>query len=284
MMQRSAIVRTLVGLLLLGGTAVAAPVSSSYSCVQGHEQAATDKLQDYIKHAAIRFFRSRRIAIDPSKLQVNVNLAMQTGAERPYAGFTGSAGAAAFAANLSADMLGTPSSPGSPGGAGPAGSGPTGSLGAGSPGAGSLGAGSLGASGGRPAGSAGAGAGPGSVPPAVPGAAAGPGSSAAAYVGGGFGLGIGLGGSAPAATVTAKDGTRFEILFSSGSDIQDTGAYRIIATQRGFTREGNPIGRHCHLRLFQPGDFNATRTLLVINTNSGRTLGLIPLPLQIRVY
>lgn len=275
--------RTLVVLLLLGGTCTAAPVSSSYTCVQGHEQAAANKMQDYIRRAATRFFRSRRIAIDPSMIQVNVNLAMQTGADRPYAGFTGSAGAA-FAANLSADIMaasanstsaagstsvpgassapGATSIPGSTSLSGPAAAGPTARPG----------------TAGRP--SAAAGASAGASPGGVPGSA----GSAAAYVGGGFGLGLGMGGSAPAATLTAKDGTRFEILFSSGSDIQDTGAYRVNATQRGFTREGNPIGRHCRLRLFRPGDFNATRTLLVINANSGHTLGLIPLPSQISVY
>jgi hypothetical protein len=98
-----------------------------------------------------------------------------------------------------------------------------------------------------------------------------------------YGSGGGLG-SAPTATVTAKDGTRFDVLFSSGSDTQDAGEYRIIATQRGFTREGNPIGGHCHLRLFESGDFEATRSLLVINAGSGHALGLIRLPSEIWVY
>jgi hypothetical protein len=228
-------------------------VSSDYTCVQGHEQDATNKLQDYIKRAITNFFRSRHIEIDPSTLQVNVSLTMQTGTQtRPYVAFTGNAGAG-FAANPGAGALATP------GGA------------AATPGA---------------AGIPGAAANPGGGAAGIPGAAANPvGGAAANSLGGATGYGGGgLGGSTPAATVTAKDGTRFNILFSSGSDNQDAGEYRIIATQRGFTREGNPIGRRCRLRLFESGDFDATRRLLVINASSGHALGLIPLPSEIWVY
>ena len=243
--------RTLIVLLLLCATCTAAPVSSDYTCVQGHEQEATNKLQAYIKRAIIKFFRSRRIAINPSTLQVNVGLTIQTGADtRPYAAFAGSAGAS-FAASPGAGAVGTP------GGAAPI------------PGV----AGSPGAAGAPNAARA-------------PGAAANPGGVVAGIPGGGangYGGGLGLG-SAPAATVTAKDGTRFDVLFSSGSDTQDAGEYRILASLRGFTREGNPIGGHCRLRLFESGDFDATRSLLVINAGSGHALGLIRLPSQIWVY
>lgn len=242
--------RTLIILLLLCTTCAAAPVSSDYTCVQAHEQEATGKMQDYIKRAVTSFFRARRIAIDPSTLQVNVSVAMQTGmGTRPYVAFTGSAGAG-FAANLGA---------GAPGAAG---------GGAAIPGAAAT------------PGAAGAAARGGAIPgAAIPGAAA----NGAAYPPGGA-TGYGGLGSAPAATVTAKDGTRFEVLFSSGSDVQDAGEYRIIATQRGFSREGNPIGGHCRLRLFQSGDFDATSNLLIINASSGHTLGLIRLPSEILVY
>jgi hypothetical protein len=243
-------------------------VSSNYTCVQGHEKDATNKLQDYIKRAITNFFKSRRIAINASTLEVNVSLTIQTGADtKPYAAFTGNAGAG-FSANLGA--VGTPGGAAATPGA------------AGIPGAAA-----------NPGG--GAAANPGAVPnpgggaAGIPGAAANPGSGGAAnglggataYGGGGAGLG---GSSSPAATVTAKDGTRFNVLFSSGSDTQDTGEYRIIASQRGFTREGNPIGRRCRLRLFESGDFDATRTLLVINASSGHVLGRIPLPSEISVY
>jgi hypothetical protein len=242
-------VRTLIVLLLFCGTCIAAPVSSDYTCVQGHEQDATNKLQDYIKRAITNFFRSKRIAINPSTLQVNVSSAMQTGTDtKPYLAFTGNAGAG-FAANLGAGALGTP-------GSAPA-----------TPGAGAAGTPSAAAKN------------PGGVAAGIPGAAANPPvGGATGYAGGG------LGGSAPAATVTARDGTRFDVLFSAGSDTQDAGEYRIVATQRGFTREGNPIGRHCRLRLFASGDFEATRSLLVINASSGHALGRIPLPSEIRVY
>jgi len=234
-------VRTLIILLLLCGTCMAAPLSRNYPCVQGHEQAATDKLQAYIKRAIVRFFRSRRIAIDPSTLQVNVNLTIQTTADsRPYAAFTGSAGG--FAANVGAGAPPTPI----PGATGAPGAPKT-------PGAGK-----------SPPGGA---------------VAANPLGGLNAYAGGGLGLG-----STPAATVNAKDGTRFEVLFSSGSDLQNAGEYRILASQRDFTREGNPIGGHCRLRLFVSGDFDATRSLSVINAGSGHALGVIPLPAQIWVY
>jgi len=245
-------VRTLIVLLLLCGTCAAAPVSSDYTCVQAHEQEATNKLQAYIKSAIIKFFRSRHIAINPSTLQVNVGLTIQTGAgTRPYVAFTGNAGAG-FPANPGAGALGTPGGAASIPGA------------AGAP---------------RAAGAPGAAANPGGVVAAIPGGAvaANPPGGTNGYAGGGLG-------SSPAATVTAKDGTQFDILFSSGSDTQDAGEYRILASQRGFTREGNPIGRHCRLRLFESGDFDATRSLLVINASSGHALGLIRLPAEIWVY
>jgi hypothetical protein len=96
--------------------------------------------------------------------------------------------------------------------------------------------------------------------------------------------GSGLYGSAIAGTVAAKDGTKFNVLFSSGSDNQDMGEYRVVGTQSGFDREGNPINRHCRLTLFDSGDSEATKTLLVLNAGSGHILGLIPLPAQIPLY
>jgi hypothetical protein len=91
-------------------------------------------------------------------------------------------------------------------------------------------------------------------------------------------------GTALAGTVAANDGTKFDVLFSSGSESQDNGEYRIVATQSGFDREGNPIDRHCQLKLFQSGDSEATKTLLALNAGSGHVLGLIPLPAQLPLY
>jgi len=85
-------------------------VSNNYTCVQGHEQEAIIKLQAYIKRAIVKFFRSRRIAINPSTLQVNVSLTIQTGTDtKPYVAFTGNAGAG-FAANQGTGAPGTPGS------------------------------------------------------------------------------------------------------------------------------------------------------------------------------
>jgi hypothetical protein len=81
-----------------------------------------------------------------------------------------------------------------------------------------------------------------------------------------------------------KDGTKFNALFSSGSDNQDMGEYRIVGTQSGFDRAGNPINRHCRLKLFDSGDAEPTRSLLVINAGSGHLLGLIALPAQMPLY
>ena len=87
-----------------------------------------------------------------------------------------------------------------------------------------------------------------------------------------------------AGTVAANDGTKFNVLFSSGSDSQDNAEYRIIAGQKGFDREGNPIDRHCQLELFDAGDSEASKTLLVLNAGSGHVLGPIPLPAQLPLY
>jgi hypothetical protein len=182
-------VRTLLVWLLLCGPLLAAPVSENYLCVQGHEQQATTKLQTLVKQAVTNFFRSRRITISPSTLQISLTLTTQGGTDSPpYVSFTGNAGTA------------------------------------------------------------------------------------------------GLGASSLAGTVAAKDGTKFNILLSSGSNNQDAAEYRVIRTERGFNREGNAIGQHCTLRLFNSGDAEATDTLLIVNAGSGHTLGLIRLPARISLY
>lgn len=94
----------------------------------------------------------------------------------------------------------------------------------------------------------------------------------------------GLAASAVAGTVAAQDGTKFNVLLSSGSDTQGTAEYRVVSTQRGFDREGNAIGRHCTLKLFNSGAFEATESLLIVNAASGHTLGLIRLPARISLY
>ena len=106
----------------------------------------------------------------------------------------------------------------------------------------------------------------------------------APYVGFTGNAGGGLTGSALAGTIAAKDGTKFNVLFSSGSDNQDMGEYRIVGTQSGFDQEGNPINGHCRLSLFNSGDSEATKTLLVLNAGSGHIMGLISLPAQIPLY
>jgi hypothetical protein len=57
-----------------------------------------------------------------------------------------------------------------------------------------------------------------------------------------------------------------------------------VSTQDGFDREGNPINRHCRLKLFTTGYEDASRTLLVLNAGSGHVLGLIPLLAEIALY
>jgi hypothetical protein len=176
--------------LLLRGTAFAAPVSSRYTCIQGHEQQAADKLQTIAIQAVRQFFSKRNIEITPETLQFSATAAVQADIDRaPFVAFTGSAG----------------------------------------------------------------------------------GSTA-------------LNGPSVAGIAEAKDGTKFNVLFSSGSDTQDAGEYRIATSQSGFDREGNPMNRHCRLTLFDSGDGNASKSLLVINATSGHVLGLIPLPTQIQLY
>ncbi len=181
----------LLFMLLLCGASLAAPVAQDYLCLQGHEQDATTKLQTYIRQGVIDFFKDRRIAINPTTLQINLSSGTQTGVDTaPYVAFTG--GAAAGSSTL-------------------------------------------------------------------------PGSSIAG-------------------TVAAQDGTKFNVLLSSGSDTQDSAQYRIVSTQRGFDREGNAIGQHCNLRLFDSGDSGATESLLVVNASSGHALGRLRLPARISLY
>jgi hypothetical protein len=182
-------VRTVIAWLLLCGPLLAAPVSEDYPCVQGHEQAATTKLQAFVKEAITNFFRNRNIPINPSTLQISFNARTQGGTDSPaYFSFTGNAGTSGLAA------------------------------------------------------------------------------------------------SSLAGTVAAQDGTKFNILLSSGSNDQDAAEYRIIRTESGFNREGNAIAPHCRLRLFNSGDIESTKTLLVVNAASGHALGLIRLPAVISLY
>jgi hypothetical protein len=181
----------LCGLCLAAPVGWAASVSQDYLCIQGHEQEATTKLQNFIKDAVRVFFRRMRIALDPATLKVSVSSSVQpANGGTSYVAMTGTS------------------------------SGGTSAL----------------------------------APTSI------------------------------AATAAAKDGTKFNILFSSGEDTQDAAEYRVIGSQRGFDREGNAIGRHCALRLFDSGDMEATRTLLVVNAGSGHALGRIRLPASISVY
>jgi hypothetical protein len=187
---RRACLRAIILLLLLSGPSFAASVTSHYTCVQGHEQEATAKLQAFGTQALTNFFRYKSIEINQSALQFSVTVTTQADIDgAPYVAFAGSAG----------------------GGSGPIGS----SIGS---------------------------------------------------------------------AVTAKDGTQFNVLFSSGSDQQNMAEYRAVGTQTGFDREGNPMNRHCRLRLFNSGDGNASKNLLVLNAGSGHVLGLIPLPAEISLY
>jgi hypothetical protein len=87
-----------------------------------------------------------------------------------------------------------------------------------------------------------------------------------------------------AGTAAAQDGTKFNVLLSSGSDTQAAANYRVVSEQRGFDREGNAIGRHCALKLFNSGAIESTESLLIVNAASGHTLGLIRLPASISLY
>lgn len=183
--------RALLAWLVFCGSSLAAPVSQEYLCVQGHEQEATTKLQTFIRQAVTDFFEGRRIAINPSTLQISLGSSTQSGGDTPtYFSFTGNTAA---------------------------------------------------------------------------------GSSA-------------LTASSIAATVTAQDGTKFNVLLSSGSGDQDAAEYRIFRTQRGFDKEGNAIGQHCTLRLFNSGDLEATESLMIVNAASGHPIGRIPLPSSITLY
>jgi hypothetical protein len=182
--------RTLAFSLLLCTSSLAAPISQSYLCVQGHEQEATTKLQTFVRQAVINFFKDKKIAIDPSSVQVNLSSSTRSGYDAPS--FVSVTGGASSASPLAASSV--------------------------------------------------------------------------------------------AATVAAQDGTKFNVLLSSGSDGQDKAEYRVVSTQQGFDREGNAIHQHCTLRLFNSGDGEATETLLIINAVSGHVLGSIRLPSTISLY
>ena len=182
--------RTIALSLLLCGSSLAAPISQSYLCVQGHEQEATTKLEVSLKQAITSFFKDKKIAVDASTLQITLTSGTQTGAfAPPFLSFTGS----------------------------------------------------------------------------------GAGSSASAP-------------SSVAATVAAQDGTKFNALLSSGSSDQNAAEYRIVRAQRGFDKEGNAMGEHCSLELFNSGDEEATETMVILNAASGHILGRIRLPSRISVY
>ncbi len=69
--------RAIFLLLLLSSSSFAASVSSSYTCVQGHEQEAIAKLQAFGIQALKDFFKNRNIDINESTLKFNVTLTTQ---------------------------------------------------------------------------------------------------------------------------------------------------------------------------------------------------------------
>jgi hypothetical protein len=84
--------RTLAFSLVLCASSLAAPVSQSYLCVQGHEQEATTKLQTFVKQAVSDFFKDRKIAIDSSSPQINLSISTRPGYDTPsFVSFTGGA-------------------------------------------------------------------------------------------------------------------------------------------------------------------------------------------------
>jgi hypothetical protein len=103
------------------------------------------------------------------------------------------------------------------------------------------------------------------------------------FTGSAAGGGSQFSGTSVAATVAAQDGTKFNVLLSSGSDNQDAAEYRVVSTQRGFDKEGNAIDHHCALTLYS-GDSEATKSLLIINAASGHVLGRIRVPSRISLY
>jgi hypothetical protein len=183
--------RTIAFSILLCGSLSAAPISQSYLCVQGHEQEAKTKLETFLKQTVTNFFKDRKIAINPSTLEIDLSSSTQTGSAvgPPYVSFTGSASGSS-----------------------------------------------------------------GSAPSSV------------------------------GATVAAQDGTKFNVLLTSGSDEQNAAEYRIIRTQRGFDKEGNAIGEHCGLELFKSGDSEATESMTIVNAASGHILGRFRLPSRISLY
>jgi hypothetical protein len=188
---KTGLLRAIILLFLLSGSPFAASVTSHYTCIQGHEQEATAKLEAFGTQALANFFRQKNIEVNASTLQFTVAVTTQEDINgAPYVAFAGSAG-------------------------------------------------------------------------------------------GNSGV---LGGSTIGGTVAAKDGTKFNVLLSSGSDEQNAAQYRAEGAQTGFDQEGNPTNRHCRLKLFNSGDGNGTKNLLVLNADSGHVLGLIPLPVQIPLY
>jgi hypothetical protein len=92
--------------LLLCTSSLAAPVSQSYLCFQGHEQEATTKLQTFVKQAVTDFFKDRKIAIDSSSLQINLSSSTRPGYDAPsFVSFTGGAsGTSAAASSVAATV------------------------------------------------------------------------------------------------------------------------------------------------------------------------------------
>jgi hypothetical protein len=68
---------------------LAAPISSSYTCIKGHEQEATNKFQAFAVGAVAKFFNDRGIDVNQPTMQVSVNLTTVAGDGAPYVAFTG---------------------------------------------------------------------------------------------------------------------------------------------------------------------------------------------------
>jgi hypothetical protein len=100
--------RTAVLFFLLTSSCFAASVSSRYTCLEGHEKEAIDKLQTFGNQAVLNFFKKKNIDVDSSTLQFMVNLTTETNyGGAPYVSFSGNVGGASSGAYTSSTSVGT---------------------------------------------------------------------------------------------------------------------------------------------------------------------------------
>ena len=86
-------------------------------------------------------------------------------------------------------------------------------------------------------------------------------------------------------SVESVSGTKFDVIYSGPFGRSSWSYYKIISSNKGFDREGNPVAGHCSLKLAQASNFTSYGMVAEVeNLNSGKVIGQFSLPAKLDLY